>query len=112
MLHECSGSATKHNCRYFHRFTMYCFLSFVLILLCNYFIAVITNTTHTKKKLVIVGDPECGKTCLLYAINGNAPPPFYLPTLFENITTDVVAYGKQVWYAWDSINIRDARIIR
>jgi small GTP-binding protein len=37
-----------------------------------------------RKKLVIVGDGACGKTCLLIVFSKDQFPEVYVPTVFEN----------------------------
>ena len=49
-----------------------------------------------RKKLVIVGDGACGKTCLLIVFSKDHFPDVYVPTVFENYITDVEANGKKV----------------
>ncbi|ESO84174.1 hypothetical protein LOTGIDRAFT_108011, partial [Lottia gigantea] len=47
-----------------------------------------------RKKLVIVGDGECGKTCLLHRfVRNEFNENGYLPTVFENDVVEVM-YGK------------------
>ncbi|CAL8276431.1 unnamed protein product [Boreogadus saida] len=41
-----------------------------------------------RKKLVIVGDGACGKTCLVIAFGGQSLD-VYVPTVFGNIVTDI-----------------------
>ena len=55
-----------------------------------------------RKKLVIVGDGACGKTCLLIVFSKDQFPEVYVPTVFENYVADIEVDGKQVCYAdWD-----------
>lgn len=45
--------------------------------------------TTYRKKLVVVGDGACGKTCLLMKYSKNQFPEVYVPTVFENYVTDI-----------------------
>lgn len=54
-----------------------------------------------RKKLVIVGDGACGKTCLLIVFSKDQFPEVYVPTVFENYVADIEVDGKQVsHYFW------------
>ena len=52
-----------------------------------------------RKKLVIVGDGGCGKTCLLIVFSKDQFPDIYVPTVFENYVADFEVEGKQV--SWE-----------
>jgi len=49
-----------------------------------------------RKKLVIVGDGACGKTCLLIVFSKDQFPEVYVPTVFENYVADIEVDNKQV----------------
>lgn len=49
-----------------------------------------------RKKLVIVGDGACGKTCLLIVFSKDQFPEVYVPTVFENYVADIEVDLKQV----------------
>lgn len=49
-----------------------------------------------RKKLVIVGDGACGKTCSLIVYSKGHFPDVYVPTVFENYIADVDVDGKRV----------------
>ncbi|VBB28741.1 unnamed protein product [Acanthocheilonema viteae] len=49
-----------------------------------------------RKKLVIVGDGACGKTCLLIVFSKDQFPDVYVPTVFENYVADIEVDGKQI----------------
>ena len=56
-----------------------------------------------RKKLVIVGDGACGKTCLLIVFSKDNFPEVYVPTVFENYVADIEVDGKCVELAlWDT----------
>eukprot|EP00038_Savillea_parva_P005978 m.160977 g.160977 ORF g.160977 m.160977 type:complete len:195 (-) comp12013_c0_seq1:229-813(-) len=62
----------------------------------------------TRKKLVIVGDGACGKTCLLIVFSQDKFPEVYVPTVFENYVADIVIDGKQIELAlWDTAGQED-----
>uniref|UniRef100_A0A3B3UCA4 Rho-related GTP-binding protein RhoC-like n=1 Tax=Poecilia latipinna TaxID=48699 RepID=A0A3B3UCA4_9TELE len=61
-----------------------------------------------RKKLVIVGDGACGKTCLLIVFCKDQFPEVYVPTVFENYIADIEIDGKQVELAlWDTAGQED-----
>ena len=49
-----------------------------------------------RKKLAIVGDNNCGKTCLLIVFSKDKFPEVYVPSRFENYIADIKVDGKQV----------------
>lgn len=46
----------------------------------------------------MVGDGNCGKTCLLMVYTKNGYPTEYVPTVFETYVADVKVDDKQVSY--------------
>ncbi|CAK8697423.1 ras-like GTP-binding protein RHO [Clavelina lepadiformis] len=61
-----------------------------------------------RKKLVIVGDGACGKTCLLIVFSKDEFPVVYVPTVFENYVADIEVEGRQVELAlWDTAGQED-----
>lgn len=61
-----------------------------------------------RKKLVIVGDGACGKTCLLIMFSRDEFPQVYVPTVFENYVADLEYEGKTVELAlWDTAGQED-----
>ncbi|KAG8744375.1 GTP-binding protein Rho1 [Ceratobasidium sp. 414] len=56
-----------------------------------------------RRKLVIVGDGACGKTCLFTVFARGVFPETYVPTIFEGYVADVDVDGKHVELAlWDT----------
>jgi small GTP-binding protein len=53
-------------------------------------------STRVRKKLVIVGDGACGKTCLLIVFSQDQFPEVYVPTVFENYVADIDVEGTKV----------------
>nr|CAX74757.1 RAS-like GTP-binding protein [Schistosoma japonicum] len=65
-------------------------------------------TTGIRKKLVIVGDGACGKTCLLIVFSKDQFPDVYVPTVFENYVADIEINNKQIELAlWDTAGQED-----
>jgi len=61
-----------------------------------------------RKKLVIVGDGACGKTCLLIVFSKDEFPEVYVPTVFENYVADIEVDHKNVELAlWDTAGQED-----
>lgn len=61
-----------------------------------------------RKKLVIVGDGACGKTCLLIVFSKDEFPEVYVPTVFENYVADIEIDHKNVELAlWDTAGQED-----
>ena len=61
-----------------------------------------------RKKLVIVGDGACGKTCLLIVFSKDQFPEVYVPTVFENYVADIEVDNKTVELAlWDTAGQED-----
>ena len=60
-------------------------------------------STTLRKKLVVVGDGACGKTCLLIVFSKDEFPEVYVPTVFENYVADIEIDQKQIELAlWDT----------
>ena len=56
----------------------------------------------SRKKLVIVGDGTCGKTCLLIVFSKDEFPEVYVPTVFENYVADIEVDNRQVIIVWNT----------
>jgi small GTP-binding protein len=65
-------------------------------------------TTGLRRKLVVVGDGACGKTCLLIVFSKNSFPEVYVPTVFENYVADITVEDKKIELAlWDTAGQED-----
>jgi len=61
-----------------------------------------------RKKLVVVGDGACGKTCLLIVFSKKQFPEVYVPTVFENYVADIEVENQTVELAlWDTAGQED-----
>lgn len=65
-----------------------------------------------RRKLVVVGDGACGKTCLLIVFSKDQFPEVYVPTVFENYVQDITVkhngVSKEVELAlWDTAGQED-----
>ena len=62
----------------------------------------------TRKKLVIVGDGACGKTCLLFVFSRDEFPETHVPTVFDTYVADMEVDGKMIELAlWDTAGQED-----
>ena len=59
-----------------------------------------------KKKIVVVGDGACGKTCLLIVYVKQEFPVEYVPTVFDNYVVTIEAEGEKVECTlWDTAGL-------
>lgn len=63
---------------------------------------------RTRRKLVVVGDGGCGKTCMLLVFAHKRFPELYVPTIFDNYVADIEVNGREVELAlWDTAGQED-----
>jgi len=63
---------------------------------------------QVRKKLVVVGDGECGKTCLLIVFTDDEFPEQYIPTVFEVHVASTVVDGRVMDLSlWDTAGQED-----
>jgi small GTP-binding protein len=61
------------------------------------------SASTDRKKLVVVGDGACGKTCLLIRFAEERFEPDYIPTIFENRAKEISVDGKPIDLTlWDT----------
>jgi small GTP-binding protein len=62
--------------------------------------------TSIRKKIVVVGDGACGKTCLCIVFNKGEFPTVHIPTILETSVTNIELDGKNIeLLLWDTGNI-------
>eukprot|EP00042_Codosiga_hollandica_P020214 m.64767 g.64767 ORF g.64767 m.64767 type:complete len:193 (-) comp49746_c0_seq1:102-680(-) len=72
-----------------------------------------STITPVMRKLVVIGDGACGKTCLLVVQTEKKFPEAYIPTVFENYAATVEFEGQSVDLAlWDTAGQEDYAHIR
>ena len=86
-------------------------LDFCFVLLSSlpviYHVTVVFDA-QVRRKLVIVGDGECGKTCLLIVFSRDEFPEVYVPTVFETYVASIDVDNRQVELAlWDTAGQED-----
>jgi Ras family protein A len=63
---------------------------------------------RARRKLVMIGDGACGKTCALVTFSAGTYPEVYIPTVFENYVSDVTVDDRHVELAlWDTAGQED-----
>jgi len=71
------------------------------------------NKEVIRRKLVIVGDGACGKTSLLSVFTLGYFPKDYVPTVFDNLVTDIRIDNKPVQLAlWDTAGQEEYKRLR
>lgn len=72
------------------------------------------NKEAARKKLVVVGDGTCGKTCLLIAFTKNEFPEKYIPTIFESYVSEITIDDQRVikMALWDTAGQEDYELLR
>ena len=66
------------------------------------------STLQVRRKLVVVGDGECGKTCLLIVFTKDEFPEEYVPTIFETYVADIEVDSRPMELVlWDTAGQED-----
>lgn len=55
-----------------------------------------SNSEVIRKKVLIIGDGGCGKTCMLIVFCKDQFPESYVPTVFESNVAEIALDGTQV----------------
>jgi len=72
-----------------------------------------TGTPLDRKKLVVVGDGACGKTCLLIRFAEGTFNPEYIPTIFENRASKITVDNTELELTlWDTAGQEAYEVIR
>ncbi|CAF0921059.1 unnamed protein product [Rotaria sp. Silwood1] len=70
-------------------------------------------TSEKNRKLVVVGDGMCGKTCLLYAFVYDTFDPDHVPTIFDTYATTIQIDDERITLAlFDTAGQEDYDILR